>query len=213
MFTLWLWVSVSPSDWWSIFLFVQEEEELGRRQVLVLGLDGAGKSSMLQGLAPGEATAAAKRRRCRPTRGFNFMSMNATSCQLDFLESKSLFLLVNSFVSISSEQSVPHRRTTCQSHQLKSRSLDICESNLNSHSVIDLQKCPEWPFIHLFSCVGITAVKSFDLISSRNQSSGSETDSSSVPEYRLVTNHNWCCNWIFSSLWNFKWQEYTKAVK
>lgn len=64
----------------------EEEEELGRRQVLVLGLDGAGKSSMLQGLTPGEETATAKRRRCRPTRGFNFMSMNATSCQLDFLE-------------------------------------------------------------------------------------------------------------------------------
>lgn len=70
---------------------LQEEEDLGRRQVLVLGLDGAGKSSMLQGLTPGEATATAKRRRCRPTRGFNFMSLNATSCQLDFLESKSLF--------------------------------------------------------------------------------------------------------------------------
>lgn len=77
-----------------LFCFVyrlQEEEDLGRRQVLVLGLDGAGKSSMLQGLTPGEATATAKRRRCRPTRGFNFMSLYATSCQLDFLESKTLF--------------------------------------------------------------------------------------------------------------------------
>lgn len=64
----------------------EEEEDVGRRQVLVLGLDGAGKSSMLQGLTPGEATATAKRRRCRPTRGFNFMSLYATSCQLDFLE-------------------------------------------------------------------------------------------------------------------------------
>ncbi|XP_045896091.1 ADP-ribosylation factor-like 10 isoform X2 [Micropterus dolomieu] len=62
----------------------EEEEERGRRQVLVLGLDGAGKSSMLQGLTPGES--ATKRGHCRPTRGFNFMSLNAPTCQLDFLE-------------------------------------------------------------------------------------------------------------------------------
>ncbi|CAB1436954.1 unnamed protein product [Pleuronectes platessa] len=62
-----------------------EVEERGKRQVLVLGLDGAGKSSMLQGLTPGPP--AARRGRCRPTRGFNFMSLNAPACQLDFLES------------------------------------------------------------------------------------------------------------------------------
>ncbi|XP_041864125.1 ADP-ribosylation factor-like 10 isoform X2 [Melanotaenia boesemani] len=62
----------------------EEEEERGKRQVLVLGLDGAGKSSMLQGLTPGEP--AARRGRCRPTRGFNFISLNAPACQLDFLE-------------------------------------------------------------------------------------------------------------------------------
>ncbi|KAM4620597.1 ADP-ribosylation factor-like 10 [Polymixia lowei] len=61
----------------------EEEEERGKRQVLVLGLDGAGKSSMLQGLSPGDK---AKRGRCRPTRGFNFMSIDAPACQLDFLE-------------------------------------------------------------------------------------------------------------------------------
>ncbi|XP_051793374.1 ADP-ribosylation factor-like 10 isoform X2 [Acanthochromis polyacanthus] len=60
----------------------EEEEERGKRQVLVLGLDGAGKSSMLQGLTPGEA----KRGRCRPTRGFNFMSLDVPAYQLDFLE-------------------------------------------------------------------------------------------------------------------------------
>lgn len=69
-------------------LFVQEEEDLGRRQVLVLGLDGAGKSSMLQGLTSVKAPTTAKRRRCRPTRGFNFMSLNCTTYQLDFLESE-----------------------------------------------------------------------------------------------------------------------------
>ncbi|KAK2882250.1 ADP-ribosylation factor-like 10 [Channa argus] len=62
----------------------EEEEERGKRQVLVLGLDGAGKSSMLQGLTPGEPTA--KRGSCQPTRGFNFMSLKAPACQLDFLE-------------------------------------------------------------------------------------------------------------------------------
>uniref|UniRef100_A0A3Q4BLG1 ADP-ribosylation factor-like 10 n=1 Tax=Mola mola TaxID=94237 RepID=A0A3Q4BLG1_MOLML len=62
----------------------EEEVERGRRQVLVLGLDGAGKSSMLQGLTPGQS--APKRGCCRPTRGFNFMSLNVPDCQLDFLE-------------------------------------------------------------------------------------------------------------------------------
>lgn len=78
---------------WTLTVFalhLQEEEERGKRQVLVLGLDGAGKSSMLQGLTPGEP--AAKRGRCRPTRGFNFMSLNAPACQLDFLESKTPFI-------------------------------------------------------------------------------------------------------------------------
>lgn len=76
----------------------KEEEERGKRQVLVLGLDGAGKSSMLQGLTPGES--AAKRGRCQPTRGFNFMSLNAPACQLDFLESK-IFIPVFSTVRIT----------------------------------------------------------------------------------------------------------------
>lgn len=71
----------------------QEEEERGKRQVLVLGLDGAGKSSMLQGLSVGGA--AAKRGRCRPTRGFNFISLDVPACQLDFLESKAAVLPSN----------------------------------------------------------------------------------------------------------------------
>ncbi|XP_075996529.1 ADP-ribosylation factor-like 10 [Genypterus blacodes] len=62
----------------------EEEEDRGKRQVLVLGLDGAGKSSVLQGLMHSEP--AAKRGRCRPTRGFNFMSLKAPTGQLDFLE-------------------------------------------------------------------------------------------------------------------------------
>lgn len=92
---------------------LQEEEDLGRRQVLVLGLDGAGKSSMLQGLTFSEATATAKRRRCRPTRGFNFMSLNSTSCQLDFLESKtfpsSIYLCPSALSHRLSTEQLPAR--------------------------------------------------------------------------------------------------------
>ncbi|XP_056140371.1 ADP-ribosylation factor-like 10 [Lampris incognitus] len=64
-------------------VITEEEEERVKRQVLVLGLDGAGKSSVLQGLASGPQ---AKPARCRPTRGFNFMSLDTPACQLDFLE-------------------------------------------------------------------------------------------------------------------------------
>ncbi|XP_062309828.1 ADP-ribosylation factor-like 10 [Osmerus eperlanus] len=56
----------------------------GKRQVLVLGLDGAGKSSMMQGLTPSDQAKRGGHR--RPTRGFNFMSLRAPTCQLDFLE-------------------------------------------------------------------------------------------------------------------------------
>ncbi|KAK7143909.1 hypothetical protein R3I93_014921 [Phoxinus phoxinus] len=60
----------------------EEEEERSERQVLVLGLDGAGKSSFLQGLS-----GAGHRTGCRkPTRGFNFISLHTPACQLDFLE-------------------------------------------------------------------------------------------------------------------------------
>ncbi|KAJ7997057.1 hypothetical protein DPEC_G00224970 [Dallia pectoralis] len=59
----------------------EDQEERGKRQVLVLGLDGAGKSSMLQRLIAGN-----KRGHCQPTRGFNFMSLSAPTCQLEFLE-------------------------------------------------------------------------------------------------------------------------------
>ncbi|XP_051903170.1 ADP-ribosylation factor-like 10 [Hippocampus zosterae] len=60
----------------------EEKEDPRKRQVLVLGLDGAGKSSVLQGLTP----SGGKRGHCRPTRGFNFVSLSAPACQLDFLE-------------------------------------------------------------------------------------------------------------------------------
>ncbi|XP_055035979.1 ADP-ribosylation factor-like 10 [Misgurnus anguillicaudatus] len=57
----------------------EEQVERSEKQVLVLGLDGAGKSSVLQGLS-------GARRCCRPTRGFNFVSLHTPGCQLDFLE-------------------------------------------------------------------------------------------------------------------------------
>ncbi|XP_077104650.1 ADP-ribosylation factor-like 10 [Siphateles boraxobius] len=60
----------------------EEEEERSEKQVLVLGLDGAGKSSFLQGLSgAGHRTGSRK-----PTRGFNFISLHTPACQLDFLE-------------------------------------------------------------------------------------------------------------------------------
>lgn len=61
--------------------FREEEVEHSEKQVLVLGLDGAGKSSFLQGLS-----GAGYKRGCRPTRGFNFISLHTPACQLDFLE-------------------------------------------------------------------------------------------------------------------------------
>ncbi|XP_028838166.1 ADP-ribosylation factor-like 10 [Denticeps clupeoides] len=61
---------------------IHEEDEDGcERHVLVLGLDGAGKSSVLQGLTVGAGATG-----CQPTRGFNFMRLSTPACQLDFLE-------------------------------------------------------------------------------------------------------------------------------
>ncbi|KAK7925361.1 hypothetical protein WMY93_007671 [Mugilogobius chulae] len=73
----------------------EEEEENVSRQVLVLGLDGAGKSSVLQNLSRTESkhgsksglrTEAGSRPTTRPTRGFNFISLRVPRCQFDFLE-------------------------------------------------------------------------------------------------------------------------------
>ncbi|KAK1161317.1 ADP-ribosylation factor-like protein 9 isoform X2 [Acipenser oxyrinchus oxyrinchus] len=51
------------------------------RQVLVLGLDGAGKSSVLRCLS-----GAGVSRGCGPTWGFNTVCVNILGCQLHFLE-------------------------------------------------------------------------------------------------------------------------------
>lgn len=64
-------------------MWYQEEEERRQRQVLVLGLDGAGKSSVLQQL-----NGSASKRKCTPTRGFNFIRLHTPACEFDFLESK-----------------------------------------------------------------------------------------------------------------------------
>nr|XP_043897684.1 ADP-ribosylation factor-like 10 isoform X1 [Solea senegalensis] len=61
-----------------------QEAEHRKRQVLVLGLDGAGKSSLLRGMVPAESTA--QTRHSRPTHGFNFVSLDTGVCRLDFLE-------------------------------------------------------------------------------------------------------------------------------
>ncbi|TSP68533.1 ADP-ribosylation factor-like protein 9 [Bagarius yarrelli] len=68
----------TPEDYRS---FKEEEEERRQRQVLVLGLDGAGKSSVLQQL-----NGAGSKRMCAPTRGFNFIRLHTPSCEFDFLE-------------------------------------------------------------------------------------------------------------------------------
>lgn len=62
----------------------------------MLGLDGAGKSSVLQGLSksqpwPGPGPSRGPRaelryRETRPTRGFNFIRLTVPRCQIDFLE-------------------------------------------------------------------------------------------------------------------------------
>ncbi|GAA6082462.1 ADP-ribosylation factor-like 10 isoform X1 [Tachysurus ichikawai] len=62
-------------------MWYQEEEERRQRQVLVLGLDGAGKSSVLQQL-----NGAASKTKCTPTRGFNFIRLHTPVCEFDFLE-------------------------------------------------------------------------------------------------------------------------------
>uniref|UniRef100_A0A8C5EI10 ADP-ribosylation factor-like protein 10 n=1 Tax=Gouania willdenowi TaxID=441366 RepID=A0A8C5EI10_GOUWI len=67
----------------------QNEQDQGGKaqlQVLVVGLDGAGKSSVLQALSCEGRSRRRKGRSFRPTRGFNFLSVHMPTCQLDFLE-------------------------------------------------------------------------------------------------------------------------------
>ncbi|XP_072302102.1 ADP-ribosylation factor-like 10 [Eucyclogobius newberryi] len=67
----------------------EEDEERASHQVLVLGLEGAGKSSVLQhlsGARPKPGPGAGSARPTRPTRGFSFISLRAPRCQLHFLE-------------------------------------------------------------------------------------------------------------------------------
>ncbi|XP_030216595.1 ADP-ribosylation factor-like 10 isoform X2 [Gadus morhua] len=77
----------SPQAEYSM-LTEESRAEDKKQQVLVLGLDGAGKSSLLHcltlgGGAPGGVARPGHR---RPTRGFNFMSLRGSAHQLDFLE-------------------------------------------------------------------------------------------------------------------------------
>lgn len=60
---------------------VQQEQARGS-QVLVLGLDGAGKTSLLQCFATGTAETEVS-----PTMGFNAVSINREELRIDFLES------------------------------------------------------------------------------------------------------------------------------
>ncbi|XP_028323457.1 ADP-ribosylation factor-like 10 [Gouania willdenowi] len=71
------------------YVFITQEQDQGGKaqlQVLVVGLDGAGKSSVLQALSCEGRSRRRKGRSFRPTRGFNFLSVHMPTCQLDFLE-------------------------------------------------------------------------------------------------------------------------------
>ncbi|XP_062867945.1 ADP-ribosylation factor-like 10 [Trichomycterus rosablanca] len=68
----------TPEDY---YVFKEEEVERRQKQVLVLGLNGAGKSSVLQALS-----GATRNGSCAPTRGFNFVRLNTPTCEFDFLE-------------------------------------------------------------------------------------------------------------------------------
>lgn len=68
------------------FFFSQEKN----KQILVLGLDGAGKTSVLHSLALNKV-----QHSVAPTQGFNAVCINTEDSQMEFLESKPSFLLVN----------------------------------------------------------------------------------------------------------------------
>lgn len=55
--------------------------ESGGTQVLVLGLDGSGKTSLLQSLSTGRLE-----QDIQPTQGFNAVSINRDECYIEFLE-------------------------------------------------------------------------------------------------------------------------------
>lgn len=65
-------------------VFQSESAESAGTQVLVLGLDGAGKTSLLSCWATGSPEADVK-----PTQGFNAVSINRDDLHVDFLESES----------------------------------------------------------------------------------------------------------------------------
>lgn len=66
-------------------LFSQEKN----KQILVLGLDGAGKTSVLHSLALNRV-----QHSVAPTQGFNAVCINTEDSQMEFLESKPAFSLV-----------------------------------------------------------------------------------------------------------------------
>lgn len=64
--------------------------ESGGTQVLVLGLDGAGKTSLLHCFATGGLD-----QDTQPTQGFNAVSINREDLHIEFLESKSEVLITS----------------------------------------------------------------------------------------------------------------------
>ncbi|XP_039613938.1 ADP-ribosylation factor-like protein 9 [Polypterus senegalus] len=68
---------------------VASEVKSPKKHVLVLGLDGSGKTSLLHCLATGTL-----RRNVLPTEGFNAVCLNTDEEQMEFLESMTLYSLV-----------------------------------------------------------------------------------------------------------------------
>ncbi len=70
-------------------------------QVLVLGLDGAGKTSLLHCLATGSLE-----QDMQPTQGFNAVSINKEDLHIEFLESESELLFTSEHTHHRKQMSV-----------------------------------------------------------------------------------------------------------
>ena len=72
----------APAAWLSV-LPLAPQGKGHSKQILVLGLDGAGKTSVLHSLATNHV-----KRSVAPTEGFNAICVNTEESQMEFLESE-----------------------------------------------------------------------------------------------------------------------------
>ncbi|XP_043541734.1 ADP-ribosylation factor-like protein 10 [Chiloscyllium plagiosum] len=82
MFISWKYFSSSRRHSEEEYSFLQESQPR-EKQILVLGLDGAGKSSILNCLATHTV-----KHSTSPTQGFNAVCIHTEGCKLNFLESE-----------------------------------------------------------------------------------------------------------------------------